>query len=168
MKKNTARILNIIGIVVMVLLIVLCIPFTIPKLFGLRLYGVETGSMEPAYPVGSVVYVADANPEDVRVGDVITYMLGTDTTTVMTHRVTAVNEAEQTFITKGDANEIEDAEPVAFHRLIGKPVFCIPRIAPVSEFMNSKAGMVVIAALFLLVIVFWTAADKMKKKEERT
>ena len=72
MKKNVAQIMNITGIVAMILLILICIPFTIPKLFGLRLYGVETGSMEPAYPVGSVVYVADASAEEVRTGDGIT------------------------------------------------------------------------------------------------
>lgn len=164
MKKNAAQIMNITGIVAMILLILICIPFTIPKLFGLRLYGVETGSMEPAYSVGSVVYVADASADEVQTGDVITYMLGSDTTTVMTHRVVEIREAERMFLTKGDANELVDAEPVSFDRLIGKPVFCIPNIAPVSAFMNSRAGMAVIVGLFLLVIVFWTAADKMKNK----
>lgn len=74
-----------------------------------------------------------------RPGDVITYMLGSDTTTVMTHRVVEIREAERMFLTKGDANELVDAEPVSFDRLIGKPVFCIPNIAPVSAFIEFKS-----------------------------
>ena len=71
MKKTLARILSMTGAVFMILLILICIPFTLPKLFGMQLYEVKTESMEPEYPVGSVVYVKQTDPEDVVVGDVI-------------------------------------------------------------------------------------------------
>lgn len=147
----------------MLVVILVCVPFTVPKLFGLTLYGVETASMEPEYPVGSVLYVKEVEPSEVEVGDAITYSLGTDTELVMTHRIIEKNDMDQTFVTKGDANEVEDAEPISFSRLLGKPVFCIPYIAVVSDFINSEFGVFGMAIVFALVLVMWVLADIIKK-----
>ena len=165
MKKTLARILSMTGAVFMILLILICIPFTLPKLFGMQLYEVKTESMEPEYPVGSVVYVKQTDPEDVVVGDVITYTLGTDTELVMTHRVINIREKEQSFITKGDANAVEDAEPVSFSRLVGKPICCIKGIAAISNFINSASGVKVIVILFVLVLAMWLFADWLQKSK---
>lgn len=167
MKEKKARFLNWTGVVIMLALIVVCIPFTVPKLFGLQLYEVKTESMEPAYPVGSVLYVRPAEVSEVSIGDAITYTLGSDTELVMTHRVVDISEEEQNFITKGDANAVEDAEPVSFSRLIGKPVCCISGMASVYHFIDSGTGKKVIVALFLMVLVIWQAADRTKKKQEQ-
>ena len=167
MKGKFARFLNRVGMIIMILLILICIPFTVPKLFGLQLYDVKTESMEPAYPVGSVVFVKKAEVADIAVGDAITYTMGTDTDLVMTHRVDSISEENQTFITKGDANTVEDAEPVSFSRLVGKPVCCISGIASVSIFIYSSIGVKVIAGTFLFVFVMWLAADWLKKQEQK-
>lgn len=168
MERKLARLFNWTGIAVMVLLIIICIPFTIPKLFGLKLFEVKTESMEPVYPVGSVIYVRNVEAAEVAEGDAITYTLGTDTDLVMTHRVIAISEEEQTFITKGDANEAEDAEPVKFSRLIGKPVFCISGIAAIAGFMNSENGTKMIILAFLVVLILWLSADVLKKREKKS
>lgn len=168
MKKTIARILNVIGIVVMILLILICIPFTLPKLFGMQLYEVKTESMEPTYPVGSVVYVKSAEATEVEVSDVITYTLGTDTDLVMTHRVIEILEEEQSFITKGDANPVEDAEPVSYRRLVGKPVLCLEGIAAISNFINSATGGKVIVGIFLLILGMWILSDQLKKSDKKS
>lgn len=167
MILRIAKLLNVVGTVIMIMVILICVPFTVPKLFGLTLYGVETASMEPEYPVGSVLYVKEVEASEVEVGDAITYSLGTDTELVMTHRVIEKNEADQTFITKGDANEAEDAEPISFSRLLGKPVFCMPYIAAVSELINSKYGISGMVAVFVLVLMIWMLADFLKKYDLR-
>ena len=165
MKKTIAKILNIIGIVVMVVLILICIPFTLPKVFGIQLYEVKTESMEPTYPVGSVVYVKPEDAKSIEVGDIITFTLGTDTDLVMTHRVIEIIEDEQSFITKGDANPVEDAEPVKFNRVIGKPILCLEGIAFISNFINSSTGVKVMVGIFALILVMWLISDQLKKKE---
>ena len=76
-----------------------------------------------------------------------------------------ISEETQSYVTKGDANAVEDAEPVNFSRLIGKPVLCIPGIATVANFMNSQSGMRVIAFSFFIVLLLWLAADWLKKRE---
>ena len=167
-KKDTlAKWLNRIGIIIMVCLVLLCLPVVIPKLMGYGLYEVATGSMEPEFPVGSILYVKDALPSEVEVGDAITYTMGTDTNKVMTHRVIDINEEEAYFITKGDANEVVDMDPISFDRLIGKPVFCLKGMAVVVNFIHSKTGILTIGTLFLLVILLWSVADSRKKADKK-
>lgn len=161
-----SRLINRIGTAVMILLILLCVPFTVPKLFGLQIYEVKSESMEPEYPVGSVVYVKAADASDIMAGDVITYTLGTDTNLVMTHRVIDIVDDGQSFITKGDANPVEDAEPVSSNRLVGVPVLCIPGIAAAAGFMNTGRGKAVIVCLFVLVFILWRVAEWLQKKEQ--
>lgn len=163
MNRKVARLLNRIGTIVMICLILVCIPFTVPKLFGLQMYEVKSESMASTYPVGSVVYVKTAEAADVAVGDAITYTLGTDTDLVMTHRVVDISEEDQSFITKGDENLVEDAEPVSFSRLIGKPVYCIKGIAFIANFINSETGARVIGGVFVAVLLMWLVAELSKK-----
>ena len=46
---------NILGTLILFSVILLCIPVTLPKLFGYQIYDVVSGSMEPEIPVGSVI-----------------------------------------------------------------------------------------------------------------
>lgn len=75
--------------------IVVMVPFTVPKVFGYHIYAVLTESMTPAYPVGSVVYIRDCGAEDIEVGDVVTYQMGSATGAVMTHRVMEIDEEDR-------------------------------------------------------------------------
>lgn len=167
LSYKMARILNRAGTIIMILLILICAPFTLPRLFGLHIYEVKTESMEPEYPVGSVVYVRETDASDIVVGDVITYTLGTDTNLVMTHRVIGITDGEHSFITKGDANPVEDAEPVRQERLIGQPILCIPGIAVIANFMNTSKGEVAIACVFVLVFVMWLISERMQKRKQK-
>lgn len=157
----------------MLAVIVAMAPFTVPKLFGYRIYGVLTESMTPAYSVGSVVYIRTCEPEEIRVGDVITFQMGTDTEYVMTHRVVEIDSEAAAFITKGDANDAADPEPVAFRRLIGKAVLCIPGLAGLSDLIDSTTGKALIFIVFALAFILWVIADMLaparkrgKKREE--
>lgn len=165
MRQKMARFLNRAGTIIIVVMILFCIPFTLPRLFGLHIYEVESESMEPEYPVGSVVYVKEVETSDIIVGDVITYTLGTDTDFVMTHRVVEVLNQGRSFVTKGDANPVEDAEPVSSERVIGCPVVCIRGIAPAADFINTSEGKAVVAGMFVFVFLMWMLAERMQKKE---
>ena len=157
----------------MVTVILMMVPLTIPKLFGIRIYGVLTGSMTPAYSVGGVVYVKETDASDIEIGDVITFRMGTNTDYVMTHRVVEMDGSF--FVTKGDANNSVDPEPVAYDRLIGKVVLFVPGLAGVSEFVNSTTGRSVLVMLFATAFILWVVADiispstkKKKKKAAKT
>lgn len=99
------------------------------RMFGAGTYVVRSGSMEPKYHTGSLLYDKLVKSEDLQVGDPITFVVADDV--VVTHRITEINEGEDgslSFTTKGDANDTEDALPVDERNIIGKPVFSLPLI----------------------------------------
>lgn len=170
-KRVLSKVLNVIGVLLIITVIVGMIPLTIPKWLGYRTYGVETASMTPAYSVGGVIYVRECKPTEITEGDVVTFRLGSGTDKVMTHRVIEIMEDEQAFVTKGDANNTADPEPVAFDRLIGKVAFSIPGMARLSDFLKSVTGKAVIFMMFAGAVIFWILADlcaPSKSKREKT
>ena len=110
---------NTAGTAILILLILACLPLTLPRLAGYRLYTVVSGSMEPEIPVGSLVFVHDAAPEDMVEGDVIAFYGAVDSSAVITHRVLSNSITMGQFITKGDANEEQDVNPVPYDNFIG-------------------------------------------------
>ncbi len=124
------------------------------RFFGIQVYSVISGSMEPEYPVGSLIYVKKVSPLDVKAGDVITYILPNETP--CTHRVVRIDLANQEFYTKGDNNDIEDTNPTHFNNLIGKPMFKLPLLGYVAFYIQHPPGRyIAIAAGALLVLLIF-------------
>lgn len=94
------------------MVILICIPLTLPRLAGFDIYTVVTGSMEPAIPVGSLIYVREEAPAELMEGEVVAYRSDTDAGIIITHRVVKNQVVSGQLITKGDANEAEDISPV--------------------------------------------------------
>lgn len=109
------------------------------RLFGLAPYTVLSSSMEPAYPVGSLIYVQDIPVNSIQVGDTITFVMN-EALVVATHRVVEVNPEQETFRTKGDANENIDGAAVHFENVLGRVSFSIPYLGYVAHFINSGQG----------------------------
>lgn len=149
---------------VLVTLVVLCALFLVgSRLMGFQVYTVLSGSMEPEYSVGDLIYVQKVDPATVKEDDVITFVLNEDLV-VATHRVVRVDAENRHFYTKGDVNEVEDAEPVHFNNLIGTPVFAVPYLGFVSDFIQHPPGMYVTIAAVVLMIVLVFAPDFIGKK----
>lgn len=65
-KKNPVAVFcSTLGTVLLVLLVALCLPLTLPRVLGYEIYTVVSGSMEPAIPTGSLVYIQGAEPQDI-------------------------------------------------------------------------------------------------------
>lgn len=161
-RKVLAKICSGIGMLTVALVIVLMIPLSVPKLFGYRIYGVMTGSMEPEYGVGGVVYVRACETGELSEGDVITYLLGSDTTAVCTHRIVGITE-DGAFITRGDANNTEDPQPVLPESVVGKVDYYVPFLANVVALLKSTAGILVLFCIFAFVLICWMLADLLEK-----
>jgi signal peptidase len=110
--------------------------------------GVLTSSMEPFIRKGSLVITTES--EKYNINDVITYKTGQDSETI-THRITELKNTENKvlFITKGDANEHNDPEPVEKKNIVGKVVLVIPSLFNILSFISSYK---VIPILFYLPI----------------
>ena len=161
------RIGNILS-TVLVVLVVLCAVFLMgSRLLGYQVYTVISGSMEPTYSVGDLLYVKRVDTDSIRAGDPITFILN-ENLVVATHRVVQVDAENQRFYTKGDANEIADSEPVHFNNVIGVPQFSIPKLGYVSNFVQNPPGMYITLAVGagLILLVFLPDILKRQKKEE--
>lgn len=166
--KKTSQILNAVGILLVFFVLVVLIPLSLPKLAGIRVFGVLSGSMEPEYATGGVVYVQDCNAEKLQVGDVITYRLGSNTDDVMTHRIVEIDFDNRTFFTKGDANDAIDPEPVKWERVIGRVVFYLPYLAIFAMGLGKPIGVAILGLIFFAAILCWIFAERLKTKELKT
>ena len=165
---------DIVTTIVVALVVIAAIMLVGVRLFGLQVFTVISGSMEPAYPVGSLIYVKDVDVHQLERGDVITFMLNEDT--VATHRIVEVvpDETDASVIrfrTKGDANEAEDGSLIHYKNVIGTPVFTIPYMGYVANYVQNPPGMYVAiaGAAFLLMLVFipdLLGEEEKKEKKE--
>lgn len=95
-------------------------------LFGVRPTLVSGVSMSPALEPGDIVITRDVSPDDVEIDDIIRFQHGDS---YIIHRVVDIEKASGTiyFITKGDANNVEDS-PVVEGQLEGKVIVIVPKV----------------------------------------
>lgn len=165
MSKRVQKVWNAVTTVLVILVVVLALLLVGVRLVGLRPMCVLSGSMEPTYHVGSLIYVKPCAPEDVQVGDPITFVVNEDLD-VVTHRVVSIDAENQHFYTKGDANDAPDGAPVYFKNLIGRPVFTIPYLGYVSHWVSNPPGMYLAIALALVLIILTFLPDVLRKASE--
>ena len=160
------KVWNIVSTILVVLVVLFTVLLVGVRVFGIQVFSVLSGSMEPVYHTGDLIYVKQVDPEDVQVGDVITFVLPSET--AATHRVVRIDAENQRFYTKGDANEVEDAAPVHFKNLIGTPVFSIPLLGFIANYVQSPPGVYVAisVAAVLLILVFLPDIIGKKDKDE--
>ena len=164
MKNTAKKIWNIIS-TVLVALIVLCAVFLMgSRLLGFQCYNVISPSMEPEYCVGDLIYVKHTDPATIKEGDVITFLVNEDLV-VGTHRVVRVDRENQRFYTKGDANDVEDRDPVHYNNVIGVPKFAIPKLGYVSDFIQNPPGTYITLAVGLALILLVFLPDMLRKKQ---
>lgn len=129
----------------------------IPLPFSLNSFVVLTKSMEPALPVGSLVYVRKAQAYSR--GDIVTFKNSAGQ--VVTHRV--IDDSLNSYLTKGDANIASDEEVITSKEVIGKSFFVVPFIGGIILFMKSIQGFLLITFLPLALFISYEIL-KLKKE----
>lgn len=166
MPKKVKKIWDTVTTVLVVLVVVFAVFLMGSRLVGLQVFHVVSPSMEPTYSEGDLLYVKEVDPDSVKVGDPITFVLNEDLV-VATHRVVAIDSGNRQFTTKGDANETEDAAPVHFNNLIGIPVFSIPLLGYVSAYIQSPPGIYVAIGLGIVLLAAVFLPDLLTKKAKK-
>ena len=165
MTKTVTRICNLISTLMIIACRAITAALIAPRLAGREAFAVMSGSMEPYYHVGSIVYVdKDISPEEIQVGDPITFRKAD--TAVATHRVIAIDEEARQFTTKGDANEVQDMAPVSFDNVIGKAGMSIPLLGYISLNITTKKGMIAAAAVVVVFILLQLIPEILKPEEK--
>ena len=177
MNQTMKRILNITSTVIVVLAVVLAVLLVGVRIIGLQVFTVLSGSMEPEFHTGALIYVKKVDPAELEVRDVITFML--DEHTVATHRIIEIVPDEEDpsvirFRTQGDANNAPDGTLVHCKNVIGSPVFSIPLLGYVSAYIQEPPGTYVaisVAAIFLVLVflpdLFSEPSEEEKKKAQQ-
>lgn len=159
MSKTFKKIWNLITTLIVIAAVLLAVLLVGVRLAGLQVFTVLSGSMEPTYHTGSLIYVKKVDAAKLSEGTVITFML--DENTVATHRIVGVVPDEDEpgvvrYRTKGDANEAEDGSLVHYKNVIGTPVFSIPRLGYLANYIQHPPGtyVAVSAGAAVLLLMF--------------
>ncbi len=154
--------------VLLTVLIALVAVLVLPRLFGIQPLVVLSGSMEPTYHVGSLIYVADIEPERLAIGDTVTYVME-DGETKVTHRIIETDGENQCVYTKGDANNTADGGAVNYSDIVGKPLFSIPQIGYLANYFTTGSGTIALitGVIVILILVFMSELIAKVDQEER-
>lgn len=151
------KLVGFIGRFVLALVLVAAIMLAIPRALGYQTFGVISGSMEPAIPTGSLVYVTYVDPATVDDGDVIAFERGAS---VVTHRVVENRTDEREYVTKGDANDVEDIQPIPYEALIGRVVLYVPVIGRILMTFSTLEGKIAALCVAFGGLLLSTASDR--------
>ena len=196
MSKTIKKVWNVVTNILVIIVVIIAIALVGVRLVGINVFTVLSGSMLPTYQVGSLIYVKDIDHTEIEGctplaegeaapagadtfeyngttylvdGTVLTFMLSEDT--IATHRCVAVvpDENDPTvlrFMTKGDNNDAVDDSLVHYKNVIGTPVFHIPYLGYVANYIQNPPGtyIAISGGAILLLLVF--LPDLFVKEEE--
>ena len=177
MSSGVKKAWNFVTTILLVVLIILAVLLVGVRIVGFDVYTVLSGSMEPTYHTGSVIYVKDVDYTELEEGDVITFML--DEETLATHRIVEVvpDDEDPTVLryrTKGDANDVVDGSLVHYKNVVGMPIFTIPYLGYFASWIQNPPGQylalalaAIIVMLFFLPDLLFDDTDKKDKAEEK-
>ena len=138
-----------------------------PEILGYKFFVVLTGSMEPELPVGDLIIVKSIDPMKIKTDDVITFQ-STQSNNMITHRVKGIsNDNNIEFITKGDANKVEDPHPVDSDNVIGKVSGHLPKVGGILKFVQTKVKVVLIVILAIATMLAFINGIKKAKVSKR-
>ena len=168
--RSTLRLaMNVLGVLVLIAVVAPFIVYAVPSVIGAD-HGlvVLSGSMEPKMSPGDAVIVREVPPSAIEEQDIITFQTGSETPT--THRVVEIRQTENgaEYVTKGDANEEADREPVPHSRVVGEGVLVIPFLGHVVQFANTQFGFLalVLTPMVLFVISeLWELAKSIREPD---
>lgn len=123
-----------------------------PSIFGYSFYYVLTESMEPEIMAGEMIIGKSIDPEDLKVGDIITYIGETDSLKdkIITHKIVEIDD--DIFTTQGVANDFPDP-PISSSRILSQYVTTIPLAGKIFSIINSRYGFIFLIVTPLCVLI---------------
>lgn len=138
----------------------------VPMIFGSKPVVVLSGSMQPTYKVGTIIYYKPVPQEEIHAGDVITYQMGD---TMVTHRVKEVVNGSE-YVTQGDNNDVADGKTVSYSAVLGKiGGAAIPVLGFGVQFINNNMWVfaILIGILVLEFLLSNIKNDKISVSENK-
>ena len=127
---------------------------------SISFYTIVSPSMNPVIKVYDVVVnIKPSGPEDIEIGDIITYVSTNSTSEGMTitHRVVAITKAENgnyEYQTQGDNNSEPDGVLVTYDNVIGKEIMIIPKLGKIQFLLANKKSWLLLLLIPVMIFVF--------------
>ena len=150
--------------IIVIVVIFSMIPMFLPEMLGYQSYSVVSGSMVPEIPVGSIVLVKSAEPSQIVEGEIIVFESPVESGMVITHRVVTNDTAGRQFVTKGDANDQQDVNPVPYSNLIGRVEKHYPRMGYIMQVLSSLEGKILLISIFVTAIILNCISSYLKNE----
>ena len=174
---NACAIVLIAASIFVLLTVVMTPSGQVPQVMGFSILQVLTGSMEPTIPEGSMLLIRQADPATLQEGDIISFYSPDPSLdgALNTHRIIGVDNSDEglQFITKGDANFLEDQQYVEAQRIAGKVVYISPALGKLVRLVSNPLvfGLVILLPLAAMLIAnlvraLRTAAALAREEEE--
>lgn len=129
-----------------------------PMPFGVGVSVVLSGSMEPEFSAGDLIVVTEA--DDYAIKDIIVFQGRTNT---IVHRIVDIDG--DTFITRGDANNLSD-KPIERSAIKGKVKFSLPYLGYLVLFLKSTPGTIIVLALTFFLFEYSIIREKREKRQK--
>ena len=156
-KSKKSKLLNIIALCIFSILALNLITTKSDKMFkliGFRSYTVLSGSMEPKFYPGDIVITQNKDKADIKVNDIVTFR--DNEGVIITHRI--IEETNEGYITKGDNNNVNDADVLKEKNIIGEVKFSIPKVGYVMNLLSNPKS-IAIEMILLAVFIFFYYKD---------
>jgi signal peptidase len=164
LKKIALTLIDILSVLLIVCAV--CVLLTVlltrsneaPSIFGYSMFRVMTGSMEPAITTDSLIVTHETDPADLEPGDIITFYSSDPMLdgAVNTHRIVSVTQeadGQYVFVTRGDANNVDDHYETRAEDVIGQVVFISHFLGLLIRLLSNPLVFVPIILLPLAVLL---------------
>lgn len=146
-----------------------------PKVAGHYMFIVLSGSMNPTFDTGSLVFVKPAQPDEIKERDIIAFRGLGDSEALTTHRVVGIDRSGPDgpeFTTRGDANDVDDPNPVPAGNLVGKVALAVPYMGYLLAFGRTKRGLlaliIVPGALLIISEIYKLYINILKSSKQQS
>ena len=146
-------------------------PDKVATVFGLGPLIVETGSMRPEFAENDLIIMKRVDATALEKGDIIAFYDANGI--VVSHRIIGYGTDEngaRAYITKGDANNVQDSEPVPAARVVGTVTRVFPGAGKAMRFISQPyVTALAIAApigIYMAISKLHKTLSGRKKREE--
>jgi signal peptidase len=148
----------------------LVVALIVPRLAGATPYVIETGSMKPGMPPGTLLVVRPTPVAEIAAGDVMTYQIESGDPTVVTHRVIEQGvdmTGQPRWRTQGDANDVADENWVLPMQVKGTRWYSIPYLGYATSLVTQDQRQLITALIVLGLVGYAGAMFRGAVKDRR-
>lgn len=157
------------GAVVVTVLLPLATFLVAVWLLGWQLQYVESGSMSPTYPVGSLLVTGDVAASDVEIGMPIVFEDPRERGRLVTHRVVAMAPASDlSFVTRGDANVTNDPTPIPARLIRGRVLWHVTVLGALLDWLQWPRSflLLIVVPAALLLVAEWRSRREVSRRTD--